>query len=621
MACPGRTILISQRVSLFRWLETRIPFERGFDDSREPPTDTLGFLWFHLTEIRNWLALIFATSLAFSVFEAAIFLAIGWGIDALTATHRRDDGIDNIVYVMIISVALIRPLLFFMSHVSVDQIVVPSLAARVRWRSHLHTIKQPISYFLGQHTGKITNRIIQSGDAVRGATVEIFDNLSYVIVFCTITSFYLIYLHPYYIASFLIWCVCFALIIRGFIANARTAAHANAAARSAFSGHVVDIYNNVLTVKLFNRTGDESNKFKEELTGWKLRHQALTRIATLSTTLLECANSCLIVSFALISVHLWQLGMVTEGGIAATLGLMLRIIGMSGWIMFLFKGLFDAVGTVRDSMDTIPRHSPPSDQLPKFSFSRGQIIFHEVEFAYHHDRPLMKDFTLRIDGGEKVGIVGQSGAGKSTLLDLVLGLHRPAKGDVQIDAQSVAATDRESLWRSITLVSNQVGLLSRSVRDNICLGRPYANQEEIDAAVKLARADSFIPFLVDADGRTGYETHIGSAGHNLSAGQRQRIMLARAFLRGSPIVLLDEATSALDPLLEAEVTNNLLTWLRSRTAIVVSHRLSTLVSFDRILVLHQGTIIEEGSHEELLSRDGQYAKLWRHQNSSLPVSE
>lgn len=604
---------------LFQWLESRISIDSGYSLKHEPVRkDTVSFLQFHLAELKGWLVLIFATSLAFSLFEALMFLAIGWGIDALSRSRELGSEVSDLAYVGIACVVIIRPTLFFLSHISVDQIMVPNLSARVRWRSHLHTMKQPILFFLSQPAGGIANRVLQSGDAVRGATIEVFDNISYVLVFCLITFGYLVTLHVAFIMVFAIWFTCFTCLICFFVRQARAAAQKNAAARSVLSGRIVDVYTNAATVKLFARTTDENNQLKLDLKAWAAKHQSLSRITTSSTSLLEILNSALIAGFAALSLFLWKLGAITEGQIAATLGLVLRIVGMSGWIMFLFKGVFDAIGVVRDSMDSIPDQSTNegSDQI--FAYKQGRICFRDVSFSYNSEFPLFRNLRLEIEPGQKVGIVGQSGAGKSTILDLILGMHVATKGDVLIDGQTVSSLDKASLWKSITLVSSQVPLLNRSVKENITLARPTACHAEIMEAAKRARADGFISGLVDSEGRTGFDAFIGGAGREISGGQRQRLMLARAFLKDSPILLLDEATSALDPRLELDVVNDIITWLaeKQKTALVVSHRLSTLTALDRILVIEKGAIIEDGSHQELLFQGGIYAELWHAQNTS-----
>lgn len=603
---------------IFRWLESRIKIDAGYSLSRQPQRGTLSFLRFHLNEVRLWLLLIFTTSLGFSVFEAFLFLSIGWGIDGLRQSRESGADFAALAYIAIGSILVVRPLLFFLSHVAVDQIVVPNLSARVRWRSHLHTMKQPIPFFMSQPVGRIANRIVQSGDAVRGATIEVFDNISYVLVFCAITLGFLVTLNKLYIIVFLTWFLAFVFVISCFVTRARIAARDNAAARSVFAGRIVDVYTNATTVKLFSRTSDENSRLQDDLEDWAARHRHLTRLTTISTTALEILNSALIAIFALLSLELWKSGAITEGEIAATLGLVLRIVGMSGWIMYLFKGVFDALGTVRDSMDTFPTDVPVEIAETNFRFLNGSIAFHKVSFHHHKDRPLFNDFTLKIEAGQKIGIVGQSGAGKSTILDLVLGLHVASSGDVLLDGQSVRSLDRNSLWRSMTLVSTQVPLLNRSVRENIALARPSATLEEIENAAELAYATEFVHDLVDSEGRTGFDAFVGGSGRDISAGQRQRIMLARAFLKDSPVLLLDEATSALDPRLEWAVTENIISWLerKRKTALVVSHRLSTLTTFDRIMVLDRGTIVEDGNHCELMSIGGRYAELWRIQNRS-----
>ncbi len=216
--------------------------------------------------------------------------------------------------------------------------------------------------------------------------------------------------------------------------------------------------------------------------------------------------------------------------------------------------------------------------------------------------------------GEKIGLVGRSGAGKSTLVNLLLRFFDLEGGRILIDGQDISAVSQESLRSQISMVTQDTSLLHRSIRDNIRYGRPGASEAEIVAAAGMAHADEFIAELEDWRGRFGYDAHVGERGVKLSGGQRQRIAIARVILKNAPILVLDEATSALDSEVEAAIQSSLGTLMQGRTVIAIAHRLSTIAQMDRLVVLDRGRIVEQGSHDELLRRNGHYASLWRRQS-------
>ncbi len=278
--------------------------------------------------------------------------------------------------------------------------------------------------------------------------------------------------------------------------------------------------------------------------------------------------------------------------------------------------LFENIGTVNDGMATLSKPQTILDKpaaLP-LKVSSGGIQFEHVDFSYESGKPLLNGFNLNIQPGEKVGLIGRSGAGKSTLVNLLLRFYEPQSGKICIDGQNINDITQESLRAQIGLVTQDTSLLHRSVRDNIVYGRPDAGEQEMVLAAERAEAADFIPQLSDAKGRTGYDAHVGERGVKLSGGQRQRIAIARVMLKDAPILLLDEATSALDSEVEAAIQESLDKMMENKTVIAIAHRLSTIAAMDRLIVLDKGRIVEEGSHAELLAKNGLYAKLWAHQS-------
>ncbi|HET8729407.1 MAG TPA: ABC transporter ATP-binding protein, partial [Alphaproteobacteria bacterium] len=285
-------------------------------------------------------------------------------------------------------------------------------------------------------------------------------------------------------------------------------------------------------------------------------------------------------------------------------------------VMWEFSALFENIGTVRDGINSLSLPAVVHDRPEAKAIApvNGDIRFEHVSFHYGKKGGVIDDLTLRIEPGEKIGLVGRSGAGKSTIVNLLLRFYDREAGLITIDSTDIATVTQDSLRAHIGVVTQDTSLLHRSVRDNIAYGRPDATEEEIRAAARLAEADGFIETLSDIKGRTGYDAHVGERGVKLSGGQRQRIAIARVLLKNAPILVLDEATSALDSEVEAAIQGQLQLLMRNKTVIAIAHRLSTIAAMDRLVVLDQGRIAEQGSHTELLALGGHYAKLWARQS-------
>ena len=261
------------------------------------------------------------------------------------------------------------------------------------------------------------------------------------------------------------------------------------------------------------------------------------------------------------------------------------------------------------------------DNAPDLLVSKGSIDFKNVSFTYGQNLAAVKNISLSIQAGEKIGLVGASGAGKSTLVSLLLRLYEPQKGTVLIDSININDITQSSLRKQIAMVTQETALFNRSARDNIMYGNPNATEKDLIRASRQAEAHDFIQDLEDHRGRKGYDAHLGEQGVKLSGGQRQRIALARAILKDSPVLVLDEATSALDSEVENSIQNALELVMENKTVLAIAHRLSTLAKMDRIIVLSDGQIVEEGTHKKLLKINGLYRQYWDKQSGGFITTE
>jgi ATP-binding cassette subfamily B multidrug efflux pump len=601
---------------LFRFFEHLIdPFKPGPEEL--PPDTVLRFYVHYLRQIGPIFFFVLCTGLATALLDVALFNFLGRLVDMVQHTEAGEFFTAHKAELawMLVVVLLLRPLATLLHHLFVDQAINPSVTNLIRWQHHRQVLKQSLTFFQNDFAGRIASRVMQTGPSLQGSIMQVVDALWHITVY-SISAIYLFAEADWRLTlPLLLWIAGYIASISYFVPRVKVRSAATAAARSKLNGRVVDGYTNIMTLKLFAHTRDEEDYAREAMGELVERARQQGRLVTLMDLTISCLSGVLIVGTCGLAVWLWSAGLVSVGAIALSTGLVIRINGMAGWIMWVVSGIFENVGLVQDGMRTIvqPRTLVDRDDARPLRVSQGDVRFDNVHFHYGKGSGVIAGFDLHVRPGEKIGLVGPSGAGKSTLVNLLLRLYDLQDGRILIDGQNIAEVTQESLRAQIGLVTQDTSLLHRSIRDNLLYGRPDASEQDLLAAMRKARADGFIPQLSDAEGRTGLDATVGERGVKLSGGQRQRIAIARVLLKDAPILVLDEATSALDSEIEAAIQESLEILMRGKTVIAIAHRLSTIAKMDRLVVIDKGRIVETGTHAELVRSGGLYARLWQHQ--------
>ncbi|WP_271411445.1 ABC transporter ATP-binding protein [Pseudomonas sp. Q1-7] len=597
-------------------------FERLIDVFRQapdemPPRSVLRFYVYYLRQVWPVFIALLVVGLIVALIEVALFSFLGRIVDLVQVTpvgelFRRHG--PELAWMAVVTLIL-RPLFNSLHDLLVHQSITPGLTNLVRWQNHRYVLKQSLGFFQNDFAGRIAQRIMQTGNSLRDSAVQAVDALWHVLIYA-LSSLVLFAEADWRLMIPLgLWIAGYLCALRYFVPRVKQRSVESSDSRSRLMGRIVDGYTNITTLKLFAHTREEEDYAREAIDEQTRKSQAMARVITAMDATVTVMGGLLIVGTCGLALWLCNQGLISVGAIALATGLVIRIISMSGWIMWVVTGIFDNIGQVQDGMQTIavPRQVIDQPQAEPLRVERGDVRFEHVAFHYGKGGGVIQDLDLRVRPGEKIGLVGPSGAGKSTLVNLLLRLYDLEGGRILIDGQDISGVTQESLRAQIGMVTQDTSLLHRSIRDNLLYGRPGASDAELLEAVRKARADEFVPLLSDASGRRGFDAHVGERGVKLSGGQRQRIAIARVLLKDAPILILDEATSALDSEVEVAIQESLETLMRGKTVIAIAHRLSTIARMDRLVVLDKGRVVESGSHAELLAHGGLYARLWQHQ--------
>ena len=609
---------------LFRFFEslldpTAVPAETT------PPPGLAAFYWHYARQARWLVVALFCAGFVVAVLDSTIPVFIGRVVGLVA--HSNPAALWREEWPQLVGMAAVlligRPLALLAQNLITNQAIVPGLTNLIRWQSHWHVVRQSWSFFQNDFAGRIANRVMQTGPALRESVVASTNAVWYIAVYGTSAMVLTASSDPRLCIPIVLWFCCYVVFLRFFVPRLRERSREMSELRSALTGRVVDSYTNIQTVKLFARPRDEDAVVRESVDQHTETFHRQQRIITLFGFTLATLNAMMVVGTGGVAVWLWTRGAIEIGIVAMALPLTWQIANMAGWVAQNITAIFENVGVVQEGMRSIavPRQMPDKPGAGTLRVDKGAVRFENVHFGYGTERGVLHGIDLAIPSGQRIGLIGPSGAGKSTLVNLLLRFYELEAGRILIDGQDIAGVTQESLRARIAMVTQDTSLLHRSILDNIRYGRPEASVAEVRAAAARAHALDFIEGLEDWQGRRAFDAHVGERGVKLSGGQRQRIAIARVILKDAPILVLDEATAALDSEVEAAIQEQLEGLMKGRTVIAIAHRLSTIARMDRLVVLDQGRIVETGTHGELLARRGTYWRLWQRQSGGFLQEE
>ena len=562
-----------------------------------PPRRLRPFLAWCLHGAYFALAIAALASISLGVIETYVAALLGYIIDLVIETPPDRLFIEHWPFLLAAFgfLTLVRPTSFFLSSYLQSMVVSPGVRTMVATRLHRWTLGHQKSYFDNDFAGRIAQKEVQASNAIADVTIEVISTVLFASA-TVFTSFFVLALIDWRIGLIVaVWTFGFFLLMKFFLPRIKLHSSNRANAQAIATGQIVDTISNISIVKLFANARYEDKAALGAFGELKKSLQAYGKELVLFRASMIVFASSIFLFVMAGCLFLWVHGFISPGSVVAAGSVALRIMMMAGWVSFSLMTIYTNLGDIQDAMETlaVPHTMIDKPGASKLKVSLGRIKFDNVSYTYGSDVGGIRDVSLDIRPGEKLGVVGASGAGKSTLVSTLLRLHDPECGTILIDDQKISDVTQNSLRRCISMVTQETSMFNRTARENIVYGKPSATENDVINAAKKAGAHEFILALVDTHGRTGYDAHLGERGVKLSGGQRQRIALARAIIKDAPILVLDEATSALDSEVEAAIQESLETVMSNKTVFAIAHRLSTISHMDRIVVMDDGRIIEE----------------------------
>lgn len=603
---------------MFRFFENLVDPYATYPQNDTPPTRLFPFLIDYMRPFRRVFWITGALSVIVAVVEIWLLGYLGRLVNILSEGTPAQVWIQSGTELVLVAIFVLtlRPMTQALHTMLLNQTIMPNIGTIARWRGHRHVLRQSVGWFEDDFAGRIANRIVQTPPAVGEVVFQVFDALTFSFAYIIGALILLGDADPRLILPLLIWGVLYGFLIHWVVRKITPASEASSDARSQFTGRVVDSYTNIHSVKMFAHHDREVDYAKDAIEYARRTFQHEMRLYTIMDVSLSLLNGFLIVGVVAWAISLWVGGTADVGVVAVATALTLRMNGMSGWIMWAVSNFYRNLGVVAEGMQTIAQPVTLVDDADAkpLVMQNGVVTLRDLSHHYGKQSGGLDHINLSIEAGQKVGLVGQSGAGKSTLVKLILRFYDAEQGAIVIDGQPIQNVTQDSLRSAIGMVQQDSALLHRSVRENIMYGDPTATEDQTIAAAQKAEAHDFILDLEDSEGNIGYDARVGERGVKLSGGQRQRIALARVILKDPPILILDEATSALDSEVEAAIQQTLHKMMEGKTVIAIAHRLSTIAQMDRIIVMEQGRVIEDGTHDSLLAEGGKYAQFWARQS-------
>ena len=582
----------------------------------ELPRKAFPFIWIFVKALR-WpavtITLVYAIGSACFMFEPYF---IGYMVEAITTAPADQVWHASIkllmLYIVVCQIlaricyaAGLRSMLHFLS--------VLTVSVRRRLAQYLFT--HSYRFFQDDYAGRLAGKVVEMPQATNEVVETLLDSCVYGIANFAASTFIFANIKWYFGFSVVLLYLATATLCWICIPKISVKAELSSSAVQRMRGRYIDSITNVLLVKLFAREAHEDRLFSSAIVDASAASQSQGHSELYLWNGQHVINGIFQVTVTVLALCLYRRGEISLGSVATVLTLAAALVSTLWWMLRAAMTLFTKFATINEALKTIIVPTEVRDIVePKaLPLPRADIAFDHVTFAYT-GRPIFADFTLDIPQGQRVGLVGPSGAGKSTLVQLVLRLFDVENGAIKIGGQDIAHVAQNDLRGAIAMIPQATDLMHRSIRDNIAYGNLDASEEQIVEAAKRAYIHDTITGLKDSHGNSGYDALVGERGVKLSGGQRQRIAIARAFLKNAPILILDEATSALDSESERLIQVSLNELFQGRTVLAIAHRLSTIAHLDRIVVLDEGRIVEDGPHAALVNAGGLYARLWQLQS-------